>query len=206
MIIVFDLVIIVLLFALFGYGHSLLASNEFKKYLVKNIGDKIAFYRLFYNLSSILFFAAIYFLAPRPGIKIYDLPFPWDIIVLGLQILSLIGFLWAGSFIDAHEFLGTYQIKRYLRGKYNSSELDEHSELVIKGPFKMVRHPIYLFSILFLGFRPVMTLFYLTFFICMVLYFYIGSIYEERKLVEKFGVQYKEYQEQVPRLIPIKFR
>ncbi|GJQ63712.1 MAG: hypothetical protein SCALA702_27650 [Melioribacteraceae bacterium] len=202
----FDIIIIVLLFAAFGYSHSLLASDRFKKYLVKSIGTKIAFYRLFYNVSSMLILVVIYYISPKPSLKIYDLVYPYDLIVYGLQILSVIGFLWSATFIDGGEFLGTSQIKRYFRGTYDTSELDERSRLVIRGPFKMVRHPLYLFSILFVGLRPVMNLFYLTFFICVALYFYIGSIYEERKLVERFGVQYEEYRKQVPRIFPIKLK
>jgi len=49
-----------------------------------------------------------------------------------------------------------------------------------------------------------MSLFYLTLFICIVIYFYIGSIYEEKKLVEKFGSEYRNYQEKVGRIFPFK--
>ena len=49
-----------------------------------------------------------------------------------------------------------------------------------------------------------MDLFYLVMFISITLYFYIGSFYEEKKLVEKYGVEYKEYQKKVPRIFPIK--
>jgi len=48
-------------------------------------------------------------------------------------------------------------------------------------------------------FRPVMDLFYLTFLICIVAYFYVGSYYEEKKLVRQFGEVYeiikKKYRE-----------
>jgi protein-S-isoprenylcysteine O-methyltransferase Ste14 len=91
---------------------------------------------------------------------------------------------------------------RYSKGNYNKEELDEHSELKIEGALKYCRHPIYLFSILFLLFRPSMDLFYLVFFIILTLYFIVGSYYEERKLVNKFGDEYKSYQKKVARLIP----
>jgi protein-S-isoprenylcysteine O-methyltransferase Ste14 len=38
-----------------------------------------------------------------------------------------------------------------------------------------------------------MDLFYLTFFICIVAYFYIGSYFEEKKLVRQFGEVYENY-------------
>jgi protein-S-isoprenylcysteine O-methyltransferase Ste14 len=47
-----------------------------------------------------------------------------------------------------------------------------------------------------------MDLFYLTYFLLIVAYFYIGSYYEERKLVRSFGEFYTRYQESVPQIFP----
>jgi len=68
-----------------------------------------------------------------------------------------------------------------------------------------MRHPIYFFSMMFLLFRPVMDLFYLTCLICIIIYFCIGSYYEEKRLVEKFGEDYIKYRKAVPRFFPLKF-
>lgn len=199
-----DVLIIVCLFLLFGVSHTILASNKLKENLVNVIGDKIAFYRLFYNISSLIILVALYEIAPKPNLIIYDLQYPLDIIVFSLQVISIIGFFWASKGIGIMEFLGINQIFRYFDKSYNTNDLDEKSFLKLDGAYKYSRHPIYLFSILFLGFRPTMDLFYLILFISITLYFYIGSFYEEKKLVEKYGVEYKEYQKKVPRIFPIK--
>lgn len=199
-----DVLIIVFLFLLFGVSHTILASNKLKENLVNVIGDKIAFYRLFYNISSLIILVALYEIAPKPNVIIYDLQYPLDIIVFSLQVISIIGFFWASKGIGIMEFLGISQIFRYFDKSYNTNDLDEKSFLKLDGAYKYSRHPIYLFSILFLGFRPTMDLFYLVMFISITLYFYIGSFYEEKKLVEKYGVEYKEYQKKVPRIFPIK--
>ncbi len=201
-----DVIEIVFLFALFAASHTFLASRKIKNRITQNLGNKIAFYRLFYNISSLLIFAAIYFIAPKPDMIVYDLQYPFDIITFALQVLSLIGLIWAAKPIDMKEFAGISQIERFIKGDYNINDLDEKQELKITGSFKLVRHPIYLFSILFLGLRPTMSLFYLVMFICLAAYFYIGSVYEERKLVEVFGHDYINYQKSVPRLIPIKLK
>lgn len=200
-----DIILIVFLFILFALSHTFLASRNIKTRMAEKIGEKIAYYRLFYNLSSFLFFALFYFLSPKPDVIIYDLQFPFDIIIFVLQVLSLFGLIWAAQQIDLKEFVGISQIERFLNNNYNQSDLDEKTELKISGAFKFVRHPIYLFSILFLGLRPQMSLFYFIMFICVTIYFFIGSIYEERKLVQLFGDEYKEYQKKVPRIFPIKF-
>lgn len=205
MTLVIDALIIIILFLLFGFTHSLLASNKLKKKLAEQLGDKIAFYRIFYNFISLITFFVVYEISPKTGVIIYDLNYPWDIVIFIVQFFSLIGFIWAASAINLWEFLGVAQIKRYYEGEYNPKELDERYILKKTGAFKYSRHPIYFFSILFLGLRPTMSFFYLLFFICLTLYFIIGSIYEEKKLVELFGDEYVQYQKTTPRLVPVKF-
>ncbi len=197
-----DVIIILLLFSLFGISHTLLASDKFKKMLAGTIGERIAFYRLFYNISSLIILYFLYVVAPKPDITIYNLYYPFDIIVYLLQLVSIAGFIWSARYIDLKEFLGANQVIRYINGNYNKNELDEKSELKIEGALKYCRHPVYLFSILFLLFRPSMDLFYLVFFIVMTIYFIVGSYYEERKLVDKYGDKYRTYQQNVARLIP----
>ena len=199
--IILDVSIIVLLFTLFAVLHSFLASIENKVRFKENFGSFIAFYRIGYNIFSLASFYFIYQLSPKPYVTIYDLPNPYDLIILIPQFLSLAGFICAFKYICVKEFLGIGQIKRYFQKKY-TSELDENLTLNIGGPYKYSRHPLYLFSILFLLFRPVMDLFYLTFFICLVVYFYVGSYYEEKKLIRHFGEEYIQYRKKVSRIFP----
>ena len=199
-----DIFLIIFLFALFGYIHSWLASVEIKTKILSLVGDKIAFYRLFFNLFSIAFLYVLYLLMPKPNLVIYDLKTPYDIIVLIPQFLGLAGFIWTFKYICAKEFIGIDQIKRWFSGKYNPGTLDENMTFRIGGPYKFVRHPLYFFSILILAFRPIMDLFYLTLLVCMIAYFYLGSIYEERKLIKIFGEDYIKYRETIPRIFPLK--
>lgn len=203
MTLVVDVLTILFLFAIFGYTHSLLASVKVKTWFKKMFGDLIAFYRLLYNFLALFSLYLIYELSPKPHIIIYDLPNPYDLIILIPQFLSLVGVIWAFNYICFREFLGLNQIKRFLEKRY-TTELDEEFTLRIKGPYRFSRHPVYFFSITFLMFRPVMDLFYLTFFICIVVYFYIGSYFEEKKLVKLFGEVYEKYKKEVPGIFPIK--
>lgn len=200
---VLDVVVIVLLFLVFGFTHSLLASEKVKIHFKKIFGDLIAFYRLLYNLIGLLSIYLIYEFSPKPHIIIYDLANPYDLIILIPQFFSLAGIIWVFKYICFREFLGLDQIKRFIEKRY-LTELDEEFTLRIEGPYRYSRHPIYFFSITFLMFRPTMDLFYLTFFLCIVTYFYIGSYYEEKKLVRQFGQVYENYRKKVPRIFPFK--
>ncbi len=203
---VFDALIITLLFFLFALSHSILAAFNLKKKIAEKVGTKIAFYRFFYNINSFIIFAAIYYISPKPEVKIYDLQFPYDLFIFTVQFVGIIGLFWASSFINLKEFIGLNQIKRYFQNTYDAENLDEDHDLIIKGPFKFSRHPIYFFTIIVLGFRPYMDLFYLIFFINIVIYFYVGSHYEEKNLIKKYGESYRKYKLSVPKIFPNPFK
>ena len=201
---VFDVIVLVLLFALYGFIHSVVASERVKVYFKKIFGKLIAFYRLLYNVFALIGIYFIWEFAPHPFIQIYKLASSYDYLVLIPQFISLAGMIWCFKYICFKEFIGLNQIDRYLRNEYSDSELDEKYTLRIEGPYKYSRHPIYFFSIIFLMFRAEMSLFYLTMFISFTAYFYIGSHYEEKKLVRLFGDQYRDYQKKVSRIFPFK--
>ena len=48
-----------------------------------------------------------------------------------------------------------------------------------------------------------MDFFYLIFLLNMLLYFYIGSYFEEKKMLTIFGDEYKKYQIMVPRIFHV---
>ena len=77
--------------------------------------------------------------------------------------------------------------------------------IVIKsGVFSIVRHPIYLGSILlYFGFI-ILSLSIVSFciWIIIILFYYFISRYEEKVLIDKLGSQYEEYMSEVPMFIP----
>lgn len=199
-----EVILIVVLFSIFALAHSLLASLKVKNFFKIIFGNKIAFYRIFYNVISFITFGLFLYLSPKPHKIVYEIPYPYDFMIFGMQVLSLVGILWVIRYTNWREFLGLSQLQRYFKKNY-FDELDEQYSLRTDGPYQFSRHPIYLFSILFLGLRPYMTLFYFTTFILVIIYFYIGSYFEEKKLEQIFGQQYLDYKSQVSRIFPTKW-
>lgn len=200
----FDVLLILLLLGIWGFIHSFLASLKVKEFVKKQFGKAIAFYRLSYNFFSLVTLYLLWEYAPHPSVRIYRLNPPFDYLVLIPQLLSLAGIIWCFRYVSLREFLGLSQIERFLNKQYSDEELDEKLTFRIEGPYKYSRHPIYFFSIIFLLFRAEMNLFYLTVVVVFIAYFYIGSVYEEKKLVSIFGDDYREYQKKVPRIFPVK--
>lgn len=182
-----SILIILLSLALWGVVHSILASHFAKDMF------KTRFYRLAYNFFSVVSFAPIlYLLVILEDQTLYQVPAPWSLILLGGQALSALLLFVAVLQTDTLAFIGLRQL----------FEEEKSGQLVTRGLYTLVRHPLYLFSILFLWLSPSMSVNSLVFNIGVTLYFVIGAYFEERKLLRDFGNAYAEYKRRTPFLIP----
>lgn len=181
--------ILIILFSLAFWGviHSILASHFAKDMF------KTRFYRLAYNIFAVISFAPIlYLLIILEDQSLYQVPAPWSFVLLSGQALSALLLLVAVLQTDTLSFIGIRQL--FVEEK--------PGQLVTRGLYTLVRHPLYLFSILFLWFNPSISMNSLIFNIGITLYFIIGAYFEERKLLRDFGEAYAEYKRKTPFLIP----
>ncbi len=82
----------------------------------------------------------------------------------------------------------------------------EEPQVITTGVFFIVRHPIYLGSILlYLGFILLsLSLLSILVWFIIIIFYYMISRYEEKLLTQRFGSVYEEYKKKVPMLFPIK--
>lgn len=197
------MILFIIAFAIWAVLHSLTASSSLKQWWRAQFGERAyqGWYRFFYNVVSVLSFLPIlYVLATQvPQDVLWIIPAPWRWLTLLVQLAALMGLLYALLQTDVWSFVGLRQIARYFSGD-PSPEAEE--QLVVSGPYRWVRHPLYFFSLLVIWLTPMMTLGTFIFNVLATLYFWIGSIYEERRLTRIFGSRYASYQAEVPRLIP----
>ncbi len=197
--------VFILAFITWAVLHSLTASTAFKEMFRGWIGYRLydGFYRLVYNAVAVITFVPVLWLlaAALPNRVLWQMPRPWSFLFLFIQLLGMIGLgisLWQTDLI---RFAGLGQALRYLQG---TEPINPPPTLVIEGTYAYVRHPLYFFSLLLIWFLPNMTLSALLFNILATLYFWIGSVYEERRLSATYGEAYSQYRQRVPRLLPIK--
>jgi protein-S-isoprenylcysteine O-methyltransferase Ste14 len=114
-----------------------------------------------------------------------------------VYLLSFTGFIWGTRALKAFDPYGLRPILGRLRGRKPRPML-----FVVRGPYRWVRHPLYLFMILMIWSCPDLTRDRLLFNSLWTVWIVIGSILEERDLVLEFGDVYREYQRRVPMLIP----
>lgn len=189
-----DLIYISLALALWGWIHTLTASLAFKEKAARLFGRGfMRLYRLLYNGFALLTFLPVMALAAMPPHRVlYAVPAPWNFVMGAGQGVAAFLALLAVLQTDALHFAGLRQI--FVE--------DGKGNLVTGGLYKIVRHPIYTFSLLFLWLAPVMTDKTLVFYIGVSLYFIVGAYFEERKLLREFGGEYADYMKSTPMLAP----
>ena len=194
---------LIITFTLWAIIHSVTAARPFKAWVRRRLGRRAydGFYRLFYNLlASITFLPVLYVLwAHVPSMRLWTVPFPFSLFFLLVQGVGLVGLLISLLQTDVLHFIGLRQVVRYLSG---AADPDPPATFVRSGTYALVRHPLYLFSMLFLWFTPIMTLNSLLFDVIATIYFFLGAMHEERRLEAEFGDTYRQYQEEVPAFLP----
>ena len=77
--------------------------------------------------------------------------------------------------------------------------------VITKGVFSVVRHPIYLGSILlYLGLICItLSLVSAALWIFIIIFYWYISRHEEKVLLERFGTEYEDYRKKVPMLFPV---
>lgn len=199
-----NLIYLFLAMLFFAVIHSLTAGNFLRKMLAGIIGERASagWYRIFYNLVSVLTLLPVGLLMVLlPDRNLYQVGFPFDILMRFAQILSVGG---AGSAListDIGRFIGLSQIWEHFRAVPLKSASDV---LRVDGLYRVVRHPLYLFSLTFLWFSPGLTWNGLSFNVAATLYFVIGSLVEEKRLEKQFGDTYRSYRKTIPWLFPIR--
>ena len=76
------------------------------------------------------------------------------------------------------------------------------ASLVTRGPYCWVRHPLYLSALLMVWSYPDLTLDRLLLNLSFTVWVITGTLLEERNLVATFGAAYRDFQREVPMLIP----
>ena len=187
--------------ALWCAAHSLLIVEGWTSWLQSRLGGLYRFYRLFYNTFSIL--TLVWVLeagrAARLGAQ-WDWPGAWQ----GLRLLLLtvgVALFYAGARrYDWRQFLGWRQI----RGEGGGAGIKADGGIDRAGVLGLTRHPWYLAGMLVVWARP---LYGSDVAVNAVLcgYFVVGAWLEERKLLRRFGDEYRQYRREVSMLFPFKW-
>ena len=180
--------------------HSLLASSYIKNYINRLKGVFKSYYRILFNLvSTILLLPIAYQYFTLPSEVVFTTTLVYQVTGSLLAIAGVYIVVDGFKNYRTDEFIGTYQIKNHH---------DFHpSKLSRSGWNGVVRHPLYFGGImLVIGlFLVIPTVKLGLTAILVIIYLYVGSIWEEKKLKSEFGSAYDAYKREVSMLIPFKW-
>ena len=186
-----------LLMALFGVQHSVMARRGFKRWWAGLVPPAVE--RSTYVLATCVVLALMFrFWAPIGSPLVWQVEnragaaLLWSLFGLGWSMVLVSTFL-----INHFELFGLQQVFARLMQR-------TLPEVQFKTPllYRYVRHPLY--GGLLLGFWaiPVMTAGRLLFALGFSAYIFVGIAFEERDLLEQFGERYRRYRDEVGMLLP----
>jgi len=185
-----------MLVALFGLQHSVMARRGFKERWTRIVSHAIE--RSTFVLAASLALALLMWQwRPIPAAVWTVTSEPARTALYALSAGGWLLLLLSTYLIDHFELFGLRQVYENLRGAKPATPAFK-----IPGWYKLVRHPIYLGFIVAFFAAPVMTAGRLLFSVAMTAYILVGIHYEERDLVHTFGDRYRRYREHVGMLIP----
>lgn len=189
------LAIDLLLVLLFALQHSVMARPAFKRQWTRLVPESAE--RSTYVLATCIALGLMFwFWQPLGGI-VWDMHGPvlrstmWVLFGIGWLLVLVATFL-----INHFDLFGLRQVWLQFRGQPYTP-----LHFATPGPYRIVRHPLYVGWLLVFWATPTMTAAHLLFAASLTLYILIAIRFEERDLVA-FHPDYAEYRRRVPMLIP----
>lgn len=183
---------------LFFIQHSGMIRRGFKRRIGAIVPAR--FYPAAYAIVSGVALGLLVLFWQRTDNLLFELQGPARWLSTGLSVLAAMGFFWGARSLGKGGFdpLGLVAIRKHWRGNDSSPQ-----GLAIRGPYRFVRHPLYLFVLLALWAVPRVTTDVLLFNALFTAWIIVATRWEERDLVAQFGEAYRRYQAEVPMLFPL---
>jgi protein-S-isoprenylcysteine O-methyltransferase Ste14 len=191
LVLLFDAVLCLVFFI----QHSLMARKPFRIQLARFL--PVQYTGALYAVASGIFVLVLVVFWQESAYTLITLQGAVRWIFRSAYVLAIAGVAWT---IWALGFFVNFRLQPMmddLRSKQTSPVL-----ITDRGPYRWVRHPLYLSSLLMIWSYPDLTLDRLLFNYLFTGWVIIAIILEERGLVAAFGESYRSYQRKVPMLIP----
>jgi protein-S-isoprenylcysteine O-methyltransferase Ste14 len=184
------------LLGLFAIQHSVMARPAFKRWFTRLVPES-AERSTYVLLSSLALIALFAWWEPLGGL-VWSVTDPtargvlWGCFAFGWLLVLVSTFL-----INHFDLFGLRQVWLQLRGRPYT-----HLPFGTPGPYRLVRHPLYVGWLFAFWATPTLTVSHLVFAIATTAYILIAIQLEERDLIAHHGKAYQNYRDRVPMLVP----
>ncbi len=155
------------------------------------------YHRAVYSIASGLVLTGVVFLWQPSDTHVFVIDGPFRLAAYAGALIAIAVFVWGAFALRGMDPFGLAAIKAHLRGI-----TEAQSELIIRGPYRWVRHPWYAAAIVLFWSCVDLTADRLLFNVLWTGWICIGARLEERDLLHDFGAAYDKYRHNVPMLIP----
>jgi protein-S-isoprenylcysteine O-methyltransferase Ste14 len=186
-----------LLLGVFAVQHSVMARPWFKKAWTRLVPETVerSTYVLFSSLALLLLF---WLWQPMGGV-IWNVQNSVGRVALNaVYAIGLLTVLITTFLINHFDLFGLRQVWLNLIGRAYKS-----LGFVTPGPYRFIRHPLYVGWLLSFWAAPTMTSAHLVFALATSAYIFVAIQFEERDLVRAHP-EYAEYKERVPMILPVR--
>lgn len=187
----------------FAAIHSLLASRAAKRKATSLIGKENAdgFYRIAYIAQSFATGSLLLcYLRRQPAVDVYKVQGTGATLMYAVQAIGLLHATAAARQVGILRITGLENIAAWIKGapvppmpEAQGPGLTRESTDRAAGPFAWSRHPLNFSPVVILWLWPRMNSTLLTFNLCATAYLIIGSVHEEKRLLESEGDDYEAY-------------
>jgi methanethiol S-methyltransferase len=186
------------LLALFAAQHSVMARRWFKEWWTQIVPWTIE--RSTYVLAASVALILLFWQWRPLGGVVWSVQNPtgravlWTLFAGGWALVLVVTFL-----INHFDLFGLRQVWLPLVGR-------PYSKVTFRmpGPYRFVRHPLYLGFLFAFWMTPTMTLAHLVFAVATTAYILLAIQFEERDLVTEHGTAYESYRQRVPMIVPVR--
>jgi hypothetical protein len=180
----------------FFIQHSVMIRRSFQAYLTRIVPDGCV--KAVYAIASGVILYVMLLLWQVFPEHILVVSGVWRLLLRAVFFISLVfGFLWGIQALGSYDPTGIRDVINHIRAKPPST-----GDLVARGPYVFVRHPLYVAMILMIWSNPDITADRLLFNVLWTIWILVATNLEERDLIRVYGDVYRAYQKKVPMFVP----